>query len=101
MVHRVSARRLGLFWALVGSPVIGWMAASYGNRATHGRLGISGAIVLMAILPAAVASLGNAVLRRDSGAVARAGILAAAVCYLGFLLFVLVFFLTVPPEFFQ
>jgi hypothetical protein len=101
MVHSVSARSIGLFWALVGSPVIGWMAALYGNSSTHGRLGISGAIVLMALLPAALASAGNAVLHRDSGAVARAGLAAAAVCYLGFLVFVLVFLLTVPPEFFQ
>src|SRR5215210_4350839 len=101
MVHSVSVRSRGLFWALVCSPLIGWVAAVYGNNAMHGHLGVPGAMVLMAILPAASASAVNAALRRDPGAVARAGMFAAAVCYLGFLLFVLVFFLTVPSEFFQ
>jgi hypothetical protein len=101
MVHGVSVRSRGLVWSLVCSPVIGWAAAFYGNIATHGRLGISGAVVLIAILPAAFASGGNAALRRDPGAVARAGVFAAAVCCLGSLLFVLYFFLTVPADFFQ
>ena len=56
---------------------------------------------MLAILPAAVAIAGNVVLRRDSGAVARAGAFAAAVCFGGFLLYVLWFFLTVPPDFFN
>ena len=74
-----------------------WAIVVAGARSKFGLT----VIVLMAILPAVLASTGNAVLRRDSGAVARAGVLAAAVCYLGFLLFVLMFLLTVPPEFFQ
>jgi predicted membrane protein len=101
MVHGVSVRTRGLLWALVCSPVVGWAATLYGDRATHGHLGISGAVVLMGILPAALTSAGNAALRRGPRAVARAGMFAAAVCYLGFLVFVLVFFLTVPREFFQ
>jgi|SRR5215210_9218786 len=97
----MSVRARGLFWALVCSPLAGWAAALCGDRATHGRLGIPGAMVLMAILPVALASAGNAALHRDPRAVARAGMFAAAVCYLGFLVFVAIFFLTVPPEFFQ
>jgi hypothetical protein len=57
-------------------------------------------LALMSILPAALASAGNALLGRDMGAVARAGIFAAVVCLGGLFLFVALFFLTTPPEFF-
>jgi hypothetical protein len=58
------------------------------------------AAILLSIVPAAVAGTGNALLGRELGAVIRAGILAALVCYAGFLLFVLMFLLTVPDGFF-
>jgi hypothetical protein len=96
----VSARSVGLLWAIAFCPLLGWAAAWYGNWASHGRLGVSGAVALMAVLPAAVAVAGNMLLRRSAGEVARASIAAAATCYLGFLCFVLWFLLTVPPEFF-
>ena len=59
-----------------------------------------GTSILLSVLPAAVASAGNALLGRDLGAIVRAGILAALVCYAGFLLFILLFLLTVPDGFF-
>ena len=96
----MSVRHYGLIWALVCSPIIGWIAAWSGNRLTHGRLGVTGAFVLLALLPAAVAGAGNALLGRDRGAVVLAGVWAGLICYGGFLLFVLWFFLTVPDEFF-
>jgi hypothetical protein len=96
----VSVRHYGLIWALVCSPIIGWIAAWSGNGLTHGRLGVTGAFVLLALLPAAVAGAGNALLGRDRRAAVVAGVLAGFVCYGGFLLLVLLFFLTVPDEFF-
>jgi uncharacterized membrane protein YhdT len=87
-------------WALVCCPVIGWVAAAYGNQATQGRLGVTGAVALMAVLPAALASLGVWLVRRDARAGVKAGFAAAVVCWLGFVLFVVLFFLTRPPEFF-
>jgi hypothetical protein len=95
----MSVRSRGLTWALVCSPMIGWAAAWYGQRFDRG-LSVFGAFVLLAILPAVVASAGNALLGRHRGAVLRAGILGALVCYLGFLFMVLLFLLTVPDEFF-
>lgn len=67
----------------------------------QGHLGVSGGILLLLLLPAALAGGGNALLGRNSRSVLKAGLIAAAVCYLGFLLFVLIFFLTVPSDFFQ
>ena len=87
-------------WALGGCPMTGWATAAYGNDATRGRLGVSGAVALMALLPAALAGLGNAMLRRDRRAVAWAGLSAAVVCWVGFALFVAAFFLTAPEGFF-
>jgi hypothetical protein len=81
--------------------MVGWAAAWYGNQATEGRLGVSGAVAFMAILPAALAAAGNALLGRSAWEVARALIAAVSTCYLGFLCFVLWFLLTVPPEFFN
>jgi hypothetical protein len=97
----VSIESRGRLWALVCSPAAGWAAAAVGNNATHGGLGVWGAVALMAVFPAAIAALGNAALGRDGKAVAWAGIAAAAVCYSGLVLLAAVFFLTTPPEFFQ
>lgn len=81
--------------------MLGWTVAWYGNQATEGSLGVSGGVALMAILPAGLAGFGNALLGRSAWEVARALIAAGATCYLGFLSFVVWFFLTVPPEFFN
>jgi hypothetical protein len=97
----MSVRARGLVWAVVACPIIGWAAAFYGNATTHGRLGVSGAIVLVGILPAALAGGGNTMLGRRGGPAIRAALAAASVCFFGVVLFALVFFLTVPPEFFQ
>ena len=100
MPDGMSVRLRGLIWALVCSPVIGWAALSYSDRFRRGELSDAEVFVLVAILPAAAASAGNALLGRDLGAVVRAGIFGAVVCALGLLLLVLIFFLTVPPDFF-
>src|SRR5438046_10452409 len=97
----MSVRTRGLVWAVVASPIIGWSAAWYGSVVTHGRLGAPGGILLLAILPAVLACIGNAMLGRERGAIIRAGLAAGSICCLGLLLYALVFFLTVPPEFFQ
>jgi hypothetical protein len=101
MVGTMSVRLIGLLWAMVCCPLLGWAAAWYGNQATEGRLGVAGAVALMAILPAAMAAAGNALLGRSAREIARALIAAGSMSYLGFLCFVLWFFLTVPPEFFN
>jgi hypothetical protein len=97
----MSVRLTGPLWAIVCCPVLGWVAAWYGNQATEGRLGVSGGVALMAILPAALAAVGNALLGRRAWEIARAFVAAGSTCYLGFLCFVLWFFLTVPSEFFN
>jgi hypothetical protein len=97
----VSVRARGLVWAVVACPMFGWVAAWYDNVMTHGRLGTLGGILLLGILPTALAGSGNAMLRRGRGAVTRASVAAAFICFLGLCVYVLVFFLTVPPEFFQ
>ena len=101
MVRTVSVRRIGVIWAVVCCPLLGWAGAWYGNHATHGRLGVSGAVALMALLPASMAAAGNTFLGRSPWEVGRALIAAGLTCFLGFLCFVLWFFLTVPPEFFN
>ena len=101
MVRTVSVRVVGLLWAMVCCPVVGWAAAWHGNSATAGRLGVAGALALMGILPAAMAAGGNILLNRGTWEVVRASIAAGCLCFLGFLCFVLWFFLTVPPEFFN
>jgi hypothetical protein len=97
----MSARLVGLLWAIVCCPLLGWATAWYADQATAGRLGVSGAVAIMALLPAGLAAIGNALLGRGAWEVARASIVAGATCYLGFLCFVLWFLLTVPPEFFN
>jgi hypothetical protein len=97
----MSVRARGLVWAIVACPVFGWVAASCGQVITHGRLGTLGGIMLLGMLPAALAAAGNAILRRERGQVIRASVAAAFVCFLGLVIYALVFFLTVPPEFFQ
>ena len=72
----------------------------YGDDFRRGDLSDVEVFALVAILPAAAASAGNALLGRDLGAVVRAGILGAVVCAIGLLLLILIFFLIVPPEFF-
>jgi hypothetical protein len=101
MVWTVRVRLIGLLWASICCPLLGWAAAWYGNQATEGRLGVSAAVALMAILPAALAATGNALPGRSAWEVARALIAAGSTCYLGFLCFVLWFLLTVAPEFFN
>ena len=100
MLDGMSSRARGLIWALVCSPIIGWFALWYGTHFRRGELSVVRSCVVLAVLPAVVASGGNALLGRGFGAVVRAGILAAAVCGLGLLLMALIFFLIVPPEFF-
>jgi hypothetical protein len=97
----MSVRALGLAWAVVACPIIGWAAAWYGNVITHGRLGVGDAVFLFGILPAGLAAAGNAVLNRGVGPAIRAALVAASICLLGFVIFVLVFLLTVPPGFFE
>lgn len=97
----MSVRARGLVWAVVACPILGWVAAWYGDVITHGRLGTLGGIVLLGIFPAALAGSGNAMLQRARGPVIRASVAAAFVCCLGLVVYALVFFLTVPPEFFQ
>jgi hypothetical protein len=97
----MSVRARGLLWAIVVCPVFGWVAASCGQVITHGRLGTLCGIMLLGMLPAALAAAGNAILRRERGQVIRASVAAAFVCFLGLVIYALVFFLTVPPEFFQ
>jgi hypothetical protein len=101
MVGTVSVRLIGLIWAVVCCPLLGWAAAWYGDHATQGRLGVSGAVALMAVLPASMAAAGNTFLGRSSWEVGRAFILAGLTCFLGFLCFVLWFLVTVPSEFFN
>lgn len=101
MVRTMSVRAIGLLWAFICCPAFGWAAAWYGNQAIDGGLGVSGAVASMAILPAAMAAVGNALLGRRGWEVVRALLAAGSTCYLGFLGFVLWFFLTVPPEFFN
>jgi hypothetical protein len=84
----MSARARGLVCAVVVCPVFGWVAASYGQVITHGRL-------------RTCRRAGNAILRRERSQVIRASVGAAFVCFLGLVIYALVFFLTVPPEFFQ
>ena len=101
MERTVSVRLIGLIWAVVFCPLLGWAAAWYGNYATHGRLGVLGAVVLLALLPASMAAAGNAFLGRSFWEVGRAFIAAGLTCFLGFVGFVLWFLLTVRPEFFN
>lgn len=96
----MSTRSKGLLWALVCCPALGLAAAWYGNQATQGRLGTTGAVVLMGFLPAAMAGAGNALLGRRLGEVVRAAIAGGSICFLAFALFVLLWVFTVPPEFF-
>jgi hypothetical protein len=97
----MSVRARGLVWAVVACPIIGWATAWYADVTTHGRLGVSGGVLLLGILPAAFAASGNAMLGRGGGPAVRAALAAASICFLGIVVFALVFFLTVPPEFFQ
>ena len=94
----MNVRVSGLTWALVCCPVFGWMAAVYGERSVDRGLTVFGGFALMAILPAALASVGNALLGRDLGAVARSGALAASVCFGGFLLLVAAVLVTFNPQ---
>jgi hypothetical protein len=97
----MSVRTRGLLWAVVACPTFGCAAAWYGNVVTHGRLGALGGILFLGILPAALAGSGNVLLCRGRGSVIRASFAAATICGLGLFVYALVFFLTVPPEFFQ
>ena len=94
------ARRRGLTWAVLACPVIGWFALYAGDRLTHGRLGVTGALLIVIGLPALLAAAGNEVLRRSRRSLLVAAVLAAFVCAAGLVLVVLLFLLTVPDDFF-
>jgi hypothetical protein len=94
----MNARVSGLTWALVGCPVIGWLAAYYAEQSLPRGIGASEGFVLMAFVPAVLAGAGNALLGRDIGAVARACVLAASVCFGVLLLLVLLVFSTFDPQ---
>jgi hypothetical protein len=97
----MRVRALGLAWALLACPIIGWAAAWYGNEITHGRLDGGDAVFFFGILPAGLAAAGNAVLNRGVGPAIRAAVGAALICLLGFVVFLIVFFLTAPPGLFE
>jgi hypothetical protein len=95
----MSQRVSGLTWALICCPLMGWAAALYAERVTPPHaLSSLHFLLLMTILPAAMASAGNALLGRDFGAVLRSGIFAASVCVGGLLLLVLAVLLTFHPQ---
>jgi hypothetical protein len=98
MIRRMSARSGGLLWALVVCPVIGWVVAVRVHGAVEGGLEVPGAVFFLAIVPAALAAAGNIVLERSRGAVVRAAMLAAGVCWGGFLLMIILFFLSFDPN---
>lgn len=97
----MSVRALGLAWALLACPIIGWAAAWYGNEITHGRLDVGDAVFFVGILPAGLAAAGSGVLNRGVGPAIRAALGAASICFLGFVVFVVVFLLTAPPGLFE
>ena len=94
MTHAHS-QRAGVVWALVCCPLIAWAAALYRDRATHGRLGLW-AVGLLLLLPAALAGAVNAALGRG-----RKFVWATAVSAAGVAVLAIVFFLTVPDDFFN
>ena len=95
---RRHARALGIGWAAGVCPLVGWWAASSFDRATRSRFDAL-ALTLMFGLAAVLAVAGNLVLGRSRGAAARAGVLAAAVTGIGFLVFVLLFWLLLSDHF--
>ena len=99
-VTRANTRRAGVVWALVCCPLIAWAAALYGDRATHGKLGVwSGALLLL--FPATLAGGVSAALGGGRKFVWGTAISAVAVTVAGVVAFAVVFFLTVPDGFFN
>ena len=93
-------RILGITWAIVACPLVAWFVALSANRATHGRLGDWAAGAILLLLPAALAAGVNLLLGRSHRSVGIAALLAALVTAAGFAIFVAIFFLTVPDDFF-
>lgn len=87
-------------WAIVVCPLVGWSAALSANRATHGGLGDWAAGAILLLLPAALAAVVNLLLGRSHRSVGIAALLAVLVSAAGFAIYVAIFFLTVPDDFF-
>jgi hypothetical protein len=98
-VNGVSRRRLGIAWALVACPLLGWVSAFFVHVAVRGRLDELAAVMLL-VVPAALAAAVNVALGERRRWVWLASLLAALVSAAGFIAYVIWFFLTVPPEFF-
>jgi hypothetical protein len=77
-------------------PLIGWAAWYWYPRDLEWP-----SLILLAIVPAVCAVVGNAALGRRGVSAAIAGLLAAAIGVGSFFLFLLVWLLTLPPDFFQ
>ena len=93
------SRRLGLGWALVVCPVIGWFAVMRADRLSHGQLGAVGALLVLTALPGLIAIAGNAVLGRRGWSLVISAVLAAIICVAGVALFVIILLLTLSPDF--
>jgi hypothetical protein len=94
-----TRRTVGIAWAILACPLVAWFVALSADRATHGRLGAWAAAILL-LLPAAMAAAVNLLLGRSHRSAWIAALLAALVSGVGFAVFVIVFFLTVPDDFF-
>jgi hypothetical protein len=94
-----TRRTVGIAWAIVACPLVAWFVALSADRATHGRLGAWAAAILL-LLPAAMAAAVNLLLGRSHRSAWIAALLAALVSGAGFAIFVIVFLLTVPDDFF-
>lgn len=98
-VTAASTRRIGIAWAVVACPLLAWAFTFLVPVGTRGRRD-EFAVVTLLLLPAALAGAVNVALGRRRRAVWAAALLAAFVSALGFVAYVIWFFLTVPPEFF-
>jgi hypothetical protein len=89
---------VGIAWALVACPLVAWFAALYAENETQGRLGAWTLLILL-VLPAALAAVVNLGLGRGRRSALAAALLAMLVSGVGFVAFVVYFFLTVPDDF--
>jgi hypothetical protein len=99
-VHLAPRSIVGIAWALVACPLVAWFAALSADNATQGRLGAWTLLILLAF-PAALAAVVNLALGRGRRAALAAALLAMLVSGVGFVAFVIYFFLTVPDDFFN
>ncbi len=90
---------VGIAWALVACPPVGWFAALSADNATQGRLG-AWILLIVSVFPAAHAAVVNLALGRGRRSALMAALLAMLVSAVGFAAFVIYFFLTVPDDFF-